>query len=85
VSGGEPWKTYFTVQEYAGKSVVGAVPFRLHRNNLLFYVHCMRPSLCIREFNVNDSLKACLEMVLFVDIRGETAVPGDEPFQLWLE
>jgi hypothetical protein len=78
---GEPWKTYFTVQEYAGKSVVGTVPFPLHRNNLLLHVHCMRPSLCIREFNVNDSLKACLEMVLFVD-SGET---GDEPFQLWLE
>ena len=32
----------------------------------------------------SDSLKACLEM-LFVDISGENAVPGDEPFQLWLE
>ena len=85
MSGGEPWKTYFIVQEYAGKSVVGTVPFPLHRNNLLFHVHCMRLSLCIREFNVNDSLKACLEMVLFVDISAETAVPGDEPFQLWLE
>jgi chorismate mutase len=69
------------VQEYVGKSVVGTVPC----TSLLLHVHYMRPSLCIREFNVSDSLKTCLEMVLFVDISGETAVPGDEPFQLWLE
>ena len=73
------------MQEYVGKSVVGTVSFPLHRDNLLLHVHRMRPSLCIREFNVSDSLKACLEMVLFIDISGETAVPGDEPFQLWLE
>jgi hypothetical protein len=82
---GENHGRHFSVQEYAGKSVVGTVQFPLHRNNLLLHVHCMRPSLCIREFNVNDSLKACLEMVLFVDISGETAVPDDESFQLWLE
>jgi hypothetical protein len=73
------------VHEYVGKSVVGTVPFPLHRDSLLLHVHCMRPSLCIREFFVSDSLKVCLEMVLFVDISGETAVSGDEPFQLWLE
>jgi hypothetical protein len=34
---------------------------------------------------LSDSLKACLEMVLFFDISGETSVLGDEPFPLWLE
>lgn len=78
-------KGIFTVQEYVGKSVVGTIPFPVHRDSLLLHVHCMRPSLCIRDFNVSDSLKACLEMVLFVDISVDTAMPGDEPFQLWLE
>jgi hypothetical protein len=75
------------VQEYVGRNVVGTVPFPIHRDSLLLHVHCMRPLLliCIREFIVSDSLKACLEMVLFVDISGETAVPGDKAFQLWLE
>jgi hypothetical protein len=58
------------VQEYVGRTV----PFPLHRDSLLLHVHCLRASLCIREFNVSDSLKACLEMMLFVDISGETAV-----------
>jgi hypothetical protein len=49
---GEPWKVYFTVLGYVGKSVVGTVPFPLHRDSLLLHVHCMRPSLCVREFTV---------------------------------
>jgi len=40
-------------------------------------------TMCKRVHCDSDSLKACLEM-LFVDISGETAVPGDEPLQLWL-
>jgi hypothetical protein len=73
------------VQEYVGKSVVGTVPFSLKIESLLLHVHCMRPSLCIRAFNVSDSLKACLEMVLFVHMCGETVVPGDETFQLFIQ
>jgi len=51
-----------------------------------FIIACAQYEAIIMHKRVQwDSLKACLEMVLFVDIGGETAVPGNEPFQLWLE
>ena len=73
------------MQDYVGKSVVGTVPFPHPQGQ--FIVACAlyeAITMCKKVHCDSDSMKACLEM-LFVDISRETAVPGDDPFQLWLE
>jgi len=73
------------VQEYHWNMSTRNCIFSSAKGDYVFYFYCMSLSLCMREFNVSDSLKACFEMVLFVGISGKTVVSGDESSQLWLE
>lgn len=67
----EPWKAYFTVQEYRWNMCSRNCIFSSAKGDYVFYFYCMSLSLCMRQFNVSDSLKACFEMVLFFGISGK--------------